>query len=71
MKKYARLAGLEDVTPHTLRHTTAKQLLDAGVSLDKVANLLGHQRLETTAIYTTPGQQDLERAVAKLERDQV
>jgi hypothetical protein len=30
---------------------------------------MGHERLETTAIYTTPSAQDLERAVAKLEQD--
>ena len=34
-----------------------------------VAALLGHQRLETTAIYTTPSQRDLEKVVEKLEQD--
>ena len=34
-----------------------------------VSALLGHQRLETTAIYTTPSQRDLERVVEKLEQD--
>jgi site-specific recombinase XerD len=67
--KYGRLAGLEDVTPHTLRHSFGKHALDAGADLVSVAALLGHQRLETTAIYTTPSQRDLERVVGKLERD--
>jgi site-specific recombinase XerD len=67
--RYARLANLEGVTPHTLRHTAAKSLLDAGVSLEKVASLLGHQRLQTTVIYTTPSFKDLEQAVALLERE--
>jgi site-specific recombinase XerD len=66
---YARLAGLEDVTPHTLRHTFGKQTLDAGADLVTVSRLLGHQRLETTAIYTTPSAQDLEKAVARIEAD--
>ena len=64
--KYARLAGLEGVTPHTLRHSFAKHTLDAGANLVAVAALLGHQRLETTAIYTTPSQRDLENAVDRL-----
>src|SRR4051794_18327902 len=67
--KYARLAGLEDVTPHTLRHSFSKHALDAGADLVSVSALLGHQRLETTAIYTTPSQRDLEKVVEKLEQD--
>jgi integrase/recombinase XerD len=67
--KYARLAGLDYVTPHTLRHSFGKHALDAGADLVSVSALLGHQRLETTAIYTTPSQRDLEKVVEKLERD--
>ncbi len=52
--KYARRAGLPDVTPHVLRHTFAKHVLDAGEDLATVQRLLGHERLETTAIYTQP-----------------
>jgi len=55
--------GLENLTPHVLRHTFAKNLVDAGVRLEKVADLLGHSRLDTTRIYTRPGQRDLEQAV--------
>jgi site-specific recombinase XerD len=65
--RYARLAGLEHVTPHTLRHTFGKGLLDAGVDLVTVAALLGHTNLNTTAIYTQPSARDLARAVEKLE----
>jgi integrase/recombinase XerC len=61
--RFARAAGLKDVTPHTLRHTFAKTLIDNGVGLEKVATLLGHESLNTTRIYTTPGLQDLEEAV--------
>jgi integrase/recombinase XerD len=71
VKKYARFANLEGVSPHTLRHSFGKHALDAGVDLVSVSTLLGHQRLETIAIYTTPGQRDLEAAVARLERDQI
>ena len=69
--KYARQAGLDDVSPHTLRHTFGKQLLDATKDLVAVAALLGHEKLETTAIYTQPSERDLARAVALLEREEV
>jgi integrase/recombinase XerC len=66
--QYARPAGLEDVTPHTLRHSFGKHALDVGADLVSVSVLLGHQRLEITAIYTTPSRRDLERVVVKLEQ---
>lgn len=56
----------EHVTPHKLRHTFGKSLVDAGVSLDRVATLMGHQDLATTAIYTTPSREDLTAAVEKI-----
>ena len=64
--RYARLAGLEGVTPHSLRHTFCKMLVDAGESLDRVAALAGHANLNTTARYTKPSLQDLERAVDRI-----
>jgi site-specific recombinase XerD len=67
--KYARRAGLPEVTPHVLRHTFAKHVLDAGEDLATVQRLLGHERLETTAIYTHPTARDLEEAVRRLEAD--
>ncbi|MBC8333508.1 MAG: site-specific integrase [Anaerolineae bacterium] len=54
------------VTPHTLRHTFAKSLIDEGVSLEKVAKLLGHSNLNATRVYVTPSESDLEDAVGKL-----
>ena len=60
-------AGLEHLTPHVLRHTFAKNLVDSGVGLEKVAALLGHSNLNTTRIYITPNQKDLEQAVERLD----
>ena len=56
-----------EVTPHRLRHTFAKSLIDAGRPLTEVAALLGHSSLDTTRLYTIPGQQDLVKAVATLD----
>ncbi len=62
----ARRAGVQ-ATPHTLRHTFGKRLVDGGVSLEKVAALLGHSSLNTTRLYVLPGKHDLETAVEVLE----
>lgn len=64
---YAKKAGLKNATPHILRHSFAKALIDAGVSLEKVATLLGHSNLNTTRIYTTPSQEELNDAIEKLD----
>src|SRR5919199_850435 len=69
VRKYAQRAGLQGVTPHILRHSFAKHVLNAGEDLATVSRLLGHERLETTAIYTEPTARDLEEAVRRLERD--
>lgn len=65
--RYSRIAGLHGVTPHTLRHTFAKNLIDAGVSIDQVALLLGHETLDTTKRYTKASARDLENAVKTIQ----
>jgi site-specific recombinase XerD len=70
--KYGRLARLGDdepFGPHVLRHTFATQLVRSGVDLVSVAELLGHARTETTAIYSLPTDEDKAAIVERIMTD--
>jgi integrase/recombinase XerD len=53
MTRYLQLAGITKAySPHSLRHTFATQLLNAGASLEVVKELMGHRALDVTLRYT-------------------
>jgi integrase len=58
-----KAAGVDWVTPHTMRHTFASQLVIAGVSIYKVGKWLGHADVKTTQIYAhlAPDDADIDK----------
>jgi site-specific recombinase XerD len=66
VKQYGQRAGLE-ISPHTLRHTFGTRLVRGKeVDLVTVAAMMGHESLDTTAIYTRPSEEDMAAAVETL-----
>jgi integrase/recombinase XerD len=51
IKGYAKAAGIENITPHTLRHSFALDMLGRGMELRSVQVLLGHANISTTHVY--------------------
>ncbi len=68
VQEAAKRAGIEKhVTPHTLRHTYATHLLEAGADLRTIQMLLGHADLTHTAVYLHLSQKHLQAAPNPLD----
>jgi integrase/recombinase XerD len=65
VKKYAERAKLSDVSPHDLRHRFGYRMA-ASVPLHRLAQLMGHDSLDTTLMYVQATQRDLQNEVEKI-----
>ena len=67
VKKYAKAAAIPfEVTPHTIRHTFATHLLENGVDLRAIQEMLGHTDIATTQIYVHLAFKDIEKQYHQL-----
>jgi len=69
VRKYLNQLGLTDYSAHSLRHSFCRNLIDAGQPLQVVAQLAGHESLETTRRYITPSERDLRKAVEAISEE--
>ena len=69
LRRSCKAAGItKNVTPHTLRHSYATHLLENGVDLRYIQELLGHSKPETTMIYTHVATKDLLEIESPLDK---
>lgn len=68
LRQACQRAGIQKrVTPHTLRHSYATHLLESGIDIRYIQELLGHSRPETTMIYTHVARKDLLQITSPLD----
>lgn len=65
-KVIARKCGIEDIHLHNLRHTAATQMIESGVEIRYVQEMLGHSSVTTTEIYTKVVQKTLREKMKKM-----
>jgi site-specific recombinase XerD len=68
-RRYTDAAGVsrrKHVTPHTLRHVFATELLSAGANLRQIQELLGHKHLDSTQRYTRVNAHQLHGEIKRL-----
>jgi site-specific recombinase XerD len=68
LKKVCRKAGISKrVSMHTLRHSFATHLLEAGTNLRVIQQMLGHEKIQTTCLYTHISLEELRQAPSTME----
>ena len=71
LKKYAKKCGINDISPHQLRHTKAMHLTEANVNPIFIRDFLGHTDLKVTEIYSKTSVKMKREALEKMENKDV
>jgi len=69
IKRCATAAGIDNISPHSLRHYFATTLIESGATLNAVQQLLGHTSIKTTSIYLDLVPRHLQATIAILDRN--
>lgn len=65
LRRIGTKSGVQNTHPHRFRRTMATNVLKKGMPLEEVRTLLGHVKLETTMIYCTVSQENVQHSHAK------
>ena len=68
IKRHAEKAGIKNVSPHTLRHSFATHLLEQDTDIRVIQVLLGHAKLDTTALYARVATSTIRTVMSPLDR---
>ena len=71
LKKYAEQCGINDISPHQLRHTKAMHLTEANVNPIFIRDFLGHTDLKVTEIYSKTSVKMKREALKKMDTKEV
>jgi site-specific recombinase XerD len=63
LNKYAKLARMENISPHRLRHSFCKNLAIAGTPIEVISKLARHESIETTRIYVDSSAEEMIHAL--------
>lgn len=68
VRNAGKMSGIQKkISPHTLRHSYATHLLESGVDIRKIQELLGHSNLQTTQIYTHVSTEEIKKIKSPLD----
>lgn len=71
LSKYAKEAGVREISPHVLRHSKAMHLVQAGVNIVYIRDFLGHSSVQTTEIYAKADSEAKRRALEQASQSLV
>jgi integrase/recombinase XerD len=65
IKQYQKTSGIDDITPHSLRHSFAAHLIQNGADLESLKSMMGHSDISSTQIYTCFMDDNIKRVYEK------